>query len=70
MTIQAVKPGPKRTANSTGKPDQRQRDNKGTPGNTLSLNQVTLAKKDLLDFYMGDDVNDKYKLIKKDIEKI
>ena len=37
MTIQAIKPGPKRTATSTGKPDQRQRDNKGTPGNTPSL---------------------------------
>ena len=70
MNIQAIKPGPKRTAKSTGKPDQRQRDNKGKPGNTLSLNQVTLAKKDLLNFYMGDDVKDKYKLIKKDIEKI
>lgn len=30
----ALKPGPKRTATSTGKPDQRQRDNKKTPGNT------------------------------------
>ena len=38
MTIQAIKPGPKRTATSTGKPDQRQRDNKGTRGNTPSLN--------------------------------
>ncbi len=34
MTIKAIKPGPKRTATSTGKPDQRQRDNKETPGNT------------------------------------
>jgi hypothetical protein len=33
----ALKPGPKRTADSTGKPDQRQRDNKSTPGNTPSL---------------------------------
>ncbi len=33
----ALKPGPKRIADSTGKPDQRQRDNKGTPGNTPSL---------------------------------
>lgn len=33
----ALKPGPKRTATSTGKPDQRQRDNKSTPGNTPSL---------------------------------
>jgi hypothetical protein len=37
MTTKAIKPGPKRTATSTGKPDQRQRDNKGTPGNTPSL---------------------------------
>ena len=33
----ALKPGPKRKAKSTGKPDRRQRDNKDTPGNTLSL---------------------------------
>lgn len=33
----ALKPGPKRIAESTGKPDQRQHDNKGTPGNTSSL---------------------------------
>ena len=32
MTTQAIKPGPKTTATSTGKPDQRQRDNKKTPG--------------------------------------
>ena len=37
MTIQAIKPGPKRIATSTGKPDQRQSDNKGTPGNTPTL---------------------------------
>lgn len=37
MTIQAIKPGRKRIVTSTGKPDQRQRDNKGTPGNTPSL---------------------------------
>lgn len=37
MTTKAIKPGPKRIATSTGKPDQRQRDNKGTPGNTPSL---------------------------------
>jgi hypothetical protein len=37
MTIQAINPGPKRTATSTGKPDQRQRYNKGTPDNTPSL---------------------------------
>lgn len=33
-----IKPGPKRIAKSTGKPDRRQRDNKQTPGNTSSLN--------------------------------
>lgn len=32
-----IKPGPKRIAVSTGKPDRRQRDNKKTPGNTPSL---------------------------------
>lgn len=32
-----LKPGPKRIAESTGKPDRRQRDNKETPGNTPSL---------------------------------
>lgn len=35
--IKAIKTGPKRIATSTGKPDQRQRDNKGTPGNTPEL---------------------------------
>lgn len=30
----ALKPGPKPIAESTGKPDQRRRDNKTTPGNT------------------------------------
>jgi hypothetical protein len=29
QTIQAIKPGPKRIATSTGKPDQRQCDNNG-----------------------------------------
>ncbi|MEC4048844.1 hypothetical protein OX284_005350 [Flavobacterium sp. SUN046] len=37
MTTKAIKLGPKRTATSTGKPEQRQHDNKGTPGNTPSL---------------------------------
>jgi hypothetical protein len=37
INIMALKPGPKRTATSTGKPDQRQRDNKKTHGNTPSL---------------------------------
>lgn len=32
-----LKTGPKRIAESTRKPDQRQRDNKNTPGNTPSL---------------------------------
>lgn len=34
MTTKTIKTGPKRIATSTGKPDQRQRDNKGTQGNT------------------------------------
>ena len=33
----SIKTGPKRTSDSTGKPDKRQRDNKNTPGNTPSL---------------------------------
>jgi len=32
-----IKPGPKKIAKTTGKPDRRQRDNKDTPGNTPSL---------------------------------
>lgn len=36
-TRNGLKPGPKRIADSTGKPDRRQRDNKETPGNTPSL---------------------------------
>jgi hypothetical protein len=36
-TKMPLKRGPKRTAISTGKPDQRQRDNKSTPGNTPEL---------------------------------
>ena len=35
--IMGIKPGPKRIAVSTGKPDRRQRDNKKTTGNTPSL---------------------------------
>lgn len=35
--VMAIKPGPKPIAKSTGKPDQRRRDNKETPGNTPSL---------------------------------
>lgn len=34
------------------------------------LNQGTLTKKDLLDFYTGEDIKDKYRLIEKDIESI
>ena len=37
LMIMGIKPGPKRIAVSTGKPDRRQRDNKKTPGNTPSL---------------------------------
>lgn len=33
----ALKPGPKPIAKTTGKHDQRRRDNKGTPGNTSDL---------------------------------
>ena len=41
----ALKPGPKRTATSTGKPDKRQRDNKKTPGNIPSLQPSKSTKK-------------------------
>ncbi|MBO0323185.1 hypothetical protein J0X14_12830 [Muricauda sp. CAU 1633] len=34
------------------------------------LNDGTLTKKDLLDFYMGEDVKDKYKLIEKEINEL
>lgn len=34
------------------------------------LSQGRLTKKDLLDFYMGDDVKDKYKLIEREINEI
>lgn len=40
-----LKPGPKRIAESTGKPDKRQRDNKNTPGNTQSLKPSKNTKK-------------------------
>ncbi|WP_181377059.1 hypothetical protein [Pantoea ananatis] len=33
----SLKPGPKPIADSTGKPDQRRRDNKDTPGNNPDL---------------------------------
>ncbi len=45
MNIQAIKPGPKRTAIATGKPEQHQRDNKNTPGNTPSLKPSKSTKK-------------------------
>ncbi|CEE74663.1 conserved hypothetical protein [Xanthomonas citri pv. citri] len=41
----SIKPGPKRIAKSTGKPDQRQRDNKTTPGNTPGLKPHTHKKR-------------------------
>jgi hypothetical protein len=41
----ALKPGPKRIAKSTGKPDRRARDNKDTPGNTPSLKPPKRKKK-------------------------
>jgi hypothetical protein len=34
------------------------------------LSQGTLNKKDLLDFYSGEDVKDKYRLIEKEINEI
>ena len=34
------------------------------------LNDGTLTKKDLLDYYSGEDVKDKYKLIEKEINSI
>jgi len=43
--IMGLKPGPKRKAKSTGKPDRRQRDNKNTPGNTPSLKPSESTKK-------------------------
>ena len=45
LKIMALKPGPKRIADSTGKPDRRQRDNKDTPGNTPSLKPPVPKKK-------------------------
>jgi hypothetical protein len=44
-TIMALKPGPKPIAESTGKPDQRRRDNKKTPGNTPDLKPSKSSKK-------------------------
>ena len=34
------------------------------------LNQGTLTKKDLLDFYSGEEIKDKYRLIEKEINEI
>jgi hypothetical protein len=34
------------------------------------LNQGTLTKKDLLDFYSGEDIKDKYRLIEKEINEL
>jgi hypothetical protein len=41
----ALKPGPKPIADSTGKVDQRRRDNKNTPGNTKALKPSKSTKK-------------------------
>lgn len=41
----ALKPGPKPIAKSTGKVDQRRRDNKNTPGNTKALKPSKSTKK-------------------------
>lgn len=40
-----IKPGPKRIAKSTGKPDRSARENKDTPGNTSSLKPPKRNKK-------------------------
>jgi hypothetical protein len=45
IKIMPLKPGPKKIADSTGKPDRRQRDNKSTPGNTPSLKPSKSTKK-------------------------
>ena len=34
------------------------------------LSQGTLTKKDLLDFYSGEDIKDKYRLIEKEINSL
>lgn len=41
----ALKPGPKRIADSTGEPDKRQRDNKDTLGNNDKLKPSKSKKK-------------------------
>ncbi len=66
MTIKAIKPGSKRTATSTGKPDQRQHDNKKTQAilhrqnyrNQKQKNRVIiLGKVILLSRYIQDVIN-------------
>lgn len=42
--VMSLKPGPKPIAKSTGKPDQRRRDNKKTPGNTPGLKPSKSSK--------------------------
>lgn len=51
-----IKPGPKRIAESTGKPDKRQRDNKVTPKNTPSLKPHKHKKGDWF-IAMAEDSN-------------
>jgi hypothetical protein len=51
MNIQAIKPEPKRIATSTGKTDQRQRDNKLTPGNTPVLQPSKSTKNRINHYY-------------------
>jgi hypothetical protein len=41
----SLKPGPKPIAKSTGKHDQRRRDNKDTPGNTPEVKPSKSSKK-------------------------
>ena len=49
----ALKPGPKRIAKSTGKPDRRARDNKDTPGNTPSLKPPKPKKSNQKELFMN-----------------
>lgn len=51
MTTKAIKTGPKRIATSTGKPDQRKRDNKKTPGNIPSLKPLKSTIKNRISYY-------------------
>ena len=48
--IMAFKPGPKPIADSTGKPDQRRRDNKSKPGNTPDLSLAN-PQKNIIECY-------------------